>query len=87
MQRFLNNEWDLYFAPYHFVQNDSVPSSFNILLNDGKQKTCNISKYTISFRARYNRLGLITKHLSDGDLYADWPELGYSIRLSEFTDG
>ena len=30
----------------------------------------------------FNRLWLITTHLSDGKLYADWPELGYSTETA-----
>ena len=57
--------------------------------HQGEMRTYRIpvEKYKFLTEINPSQTVLITKHLSDGDLYADWPELGYSIRLSEFTDG
>ena len=57
--------------------------------HQGERRTFRIPVEKYKFLAEINpsQTVLITKHLSDGKLYADWPELGYSIRLSEFTDG
>ena len=29
---------------------------------------------------------VITRHIADGELYAEWADLGYSVKLSEFSD-
>ena len=57
--------------------------------HQGEMRTYRIPVEKYKFLAEINpsQTVLITTHLSDGKLYADWPELGYSIRLSEFTDG
>ena len=57
--------------------------------HQGEMRTYRIPVEKYKFLAEINpsQTVLITTHLSDGKLYADWPELGCGIRLSEFTDG
>ena len=75
---------------YHIEDVVLSKTMFLILVeHQGERRTFRISVEKYKFLAEINpsQMLLITTHLSDGDLYADWPELGYSIRLSEFTDG
>lgn len=75
---------------YHIEDVVLSKTMFSILVeHQGERRTFRISVEKYKFLAEINpsQMLLITKHLSDGKLYADWPELGYSIRLSEFTDG
>lgn len=75
---------------YHIEDVVLSKTMFSILVeHQGKRRTFRIPVEKYKFLAEINpsQMLLITTHLSDGDLYADWPELGYSIRLSEFTDG
>ena len=75
---------------YHIEDVVLSKTMFLILVeHQGERRTFRIPVEKYKFLAEINpsQMLLITTHLSDGDLYADWPELGYSIRLSEFTDG
>lgn len=58
-----------------------------ILLEDKIEKEYKISTATYSFLTSINPSHsiIITKHINDACIYVEWPDLGYTIKLSEFN--
>ena len=58
-----------------------------ILIEYGIKKEYKISTTAYSFLTGINpsQAVIITKHIYDDDIYAEWPNLGYAIKLSAFN--